>query len=179
MKVIALDPSTNNVTVKVGDEYNWDNIVSYITNGLDIDLNTNSNSERTTNKNDFYKSDLTYSVSSWNASDKTFVLTSNITTQSATITRSGYNEITLAGFGNSDGEGNSTLSGANASIIDKGDFVEFTNSGAYSGNVYPVQSNDGNFIQIYDPATTSNTTNRTAVVYTGFKETRSYYRKFS
>ena len=62
---------------------------------------------------------------------------------------------------------NVTLLGANVAIIDKGDFVEFTNSGALTGNVYPVQSNDGNFIQIYDPATTSNVTNRTAVVYTG------------
>ena len=88
--------------MKVGDEYNWDNI-AYITNGLDIDLNTNP--ERLTNKNDFYKDDLTYLVSSWNASDKTFVLTSNISTQTATITRSGYNEITLQAFGNSDGKG--------------------------------------------------------------------------
>ena len=171
MKVIALDPGTNNVTVKVGDEYNW-NIHSYITNGLEV-VFSDTNSERLTNQNDFYKDNLTYLVSSWNASDKTFVLTSNISTQTATITRSGYNEITLQAFGNSDGKSNVTLLGANASIIDKGDFVQFTSTGALTGNVYPVQSNDGNFIKIYDPATTSNVTNRTAVVYTGSKETRT------
>ena len=35
MKVIALDPGTNNVTVKVGDEYNW-NIPYIFTNGLEV-----------------------------------------------------------------------------------------------------------------------------------------------
>ena len=171
MRVKGLS-GTSTVLLEVGDSYNW-NIASYISNGLQLELNNDYNSARTTNKNDFFKSDLGYAVANWNGSSKTFELSSNVTTQTATITRTGYNEITLGGFGNSDGKGNSTLSGANSAIIDKGDFVQFTNSGAYGGNVYPVQSNDGNFIQIYDPATTSNTASRTAIIYTGSQETRS------
>jgi len=171
MKVKGLS-GTSTVLLEVGDSYN-SGIASYITNGLSIDLSNNGNSERITNKNDFYKSDLGYAVANWNASSKTFEISSNVTTQTASVTRPAYNEITLVGFGNNDGLGNSILSGANSTIIDKGDFVQFTNTGAYAGNVYPVQSNDGNFIKIYDPATTGNTTNRTAIVYTGSKESRS------
>ena len=170
MKVKGLS-GTSTVLLEVADEYNL-NISSYISNGLDIDFSLMSG-ERITNTNDFYVDDYSYTVANWNSSDKTFEISSNVTTQTATITRSGFNEITLAAFGNIDGKGNSTLAGANSAIIDKGDFVQFTSTGNYSGNVYPVQSNDGNFIQIYDPSITSNTAGRTAVVYTGSKETRT------
>ena len=170
MKVKGLSGAST-VLLEVGDTYNL-NVSSYISNGLDIDFGLTSG-ERNTNTNDFYVEDSSYAVANWNSSNKTFEISSNVTTQTAAITRPGFNEITLAAFGNSDGKGNSTLAGANSAIIDKGDFVQFTSVGNYSGNVYPVQSNDGNFIQIYDPAITSNTAGRTAVVYTGSKETRT------
>ena len=171
VKSLTTNPS-NSITLEVGSAYNR-NILSYISNGLNFEFVELGEGNRLTNTNDFFDPSKTYTVSNWNASDRTFTISSNITVNDATITRTAFNELTFAGFGNSDGKGNSTLSGANVSTIDKGDFVQFTSTGAYAGNVYPVISNDGNFIKIYDPATTSNTTNRTAIIYTGTKESRS------
>ena len=165
---------TNTVTLEMGDAYNTTTAASYIANGLTVNFSNEGSSNRLTTDNDYYDDAKDYTVANWNSTDKTFTITANVNVNTtATFTRTGYNEITLQGFGNSDGAKNSTLTGANSSIVEKGDFVQFTSTGAYSGNVYPVQSNDGTFIKIHDPATTSNTSNRTAIVYTGSKTTRT------
>ena len=165
---------TNTVKLEMGDGWNTTSATTYISNGLKVNFTNNGGTARLTTVNDYFDSAKDYTVANWNSTDKTFDITANVNVNTtATFTRTGYNEITLQGFGNSDGQKNSTLSGANSAIVEKGDFVQFTSSGAYSGNVYPVQSNDGAFVTIYDPATTSNTSNRTAIVYTGSKTTRT------
>ena len=157
-KIIGITPGSNTVVLKATD-------VTDLTNGTNVALLA----DRTLSSVDTIPSNF-YPASSVNTSAKTYAVSSStFTFHTASVARTGYNQLNFATTGNADGQGSTFI--INAGTDDKvetGDFVHFVSGTNYAGNIYPIQSvTTSGVATFFDSGVTSNSGSQNAIVYKG------------